>query len=146
MKKSVKKIITVVVLLAIIVVVVVFGIKRMNIGGPKPPEFYFTEQVQKIDLESKEIFTLTRREWLKRRLKDGKKFKNPNTGEYTVVSAIKCPGCGKLIPSIEHLLPARKIDSTAPDFEEARRVLDLEKDKITSEYKCPECGMRVYSY
>ena len=141
-----KKIISAAGLLAVIAAAVVFVITRMDIGGPKPPEFYYTELVQKIDLESKETFTLTRAEWEKRRLKDGVKFKNPKTGEYTVVSAIKCPGCGKLIPSIEHLLPARKIDSTAPDFEEARRVLDLEKDKITSEYKCPECGMRVYSY
>ena len=140
-----KKIIAIVVLLAIIAAVVVFGIKKSNIGGPKPPQWVLDQEVEKIDAESLELVTRTLGEWQKLGSKDGK-YKNPDTGKYTMVSRMDCAACGAKIP-----MPEFPMFETAPgdvepgsmDMEKRARSME-EEARIMSEYICPVCGERAF--
>ena len=133
-----KKIIAVVVLLAIIAAAGVFSIKKSNIGGPKMPQWLLDQEIERIDAESLELVTRTRGEWQKLGPKDGK-YKNPNSGKYTMVSPIDCTACGAKIPVPEGV----DVDPGSIDMEKRERSME-EEARIMSEYICPVCGERAF--
>lgn len=86
------------------------------------------QPLEKIDLGALETMTLTRAEWDELGQLEGK-FKNPNTGKYSMVPAIKCRACGATIP-------------TAPGTYESPVGAGAAEE--LAKYKCPNCGKNAY--
>jgi len=76
----------------------------------------------RIDSKSLELITQTIGEWQKLGREDGK-YKNPKTGEYTMVSVMECASCGAKIPRPE-----------------MSGMKEEERFRILKDYQCPKCG------
>ena len=111
------KFIVIVVLVGIIAAAAAYIFKMFDLGGPKPPQWVLDQPVEKIDMNTLELMTLPLGEW-QHLGKKGMKYKNPNTGEYTMVLPFVCASCGEKIPHLEG-------DATL---------------KMWDEYVCPKCG------
>ena len=75
-------------------------------------------KVQMVDMKTFDIFTETSDDWAGKYAPDASgHYKNPKTGEYTVVKAMKCASCGQLIPVPD--IPADLLPVAPP---EGRRV------------------------
>ena len=82
-------------------------------------------------------------------------FKNPKTGEYTVVAAMKCASCGQLIPKPE--IPADLLPPPPPPEEKGSKMAEIAGKqkymqakamammKVLREYKCPKCGKSAWT-
>ena len=92
------KIVLAVVLLAVAVVLVVRFVKQSGLGGPKEPAWYLEQPTEKIDCDSLQLITKTWGEWKSLGQKDGK-YKNPETGKYTMVPTTRDRTTGKKIPA-----------------------------------------------
>ena len=124
-------IILTIVLIVVAVVVVVTGIKGARRGEVPPPDRYLKQLVARIDSESFELITKSRREWRKVKAKKGDVWKNPDTGKYTIVDLIVCVECGEKIPG-----PLQMVHMKYLKDAEAKRKFLAERDS----YKCPKCG------
>ena len=122
-----RKTVVVIILLAVIIVAGALIAKNFRTGASKPPSFVTERPVEKIDKETLEPITLPLSEWEKLGIQDGM-WKNPETGEFTVLSITVCSSCGKKIPA-----PPLPIDPDAAAYDEIRR-----------EYVCPRCGKKAY--
>ena len=120
------RIAVIVVLLAFIIAAGVFLVKRAEIGGPKSPQWLLDRPVERIDSESLELITKTRGEWDRLGAKNWK-YKNPDSGEYTMVLPIVCAACGEKIPMLD--LPSADMDAQNAQMRE-----------LMDEYECPKCG------
>ena len=98
-----KKMVVAGILLLAIVVAVVYGVRKSDIGGPKEPEWYRDRPVEKIDKESLQLMTKPWSEWEKLGHKE-RKYKNPETGKYTMVPTITDPATGQKGPVPDSLL------------------------------------------
>ena len=123
-----KKVTSVIVLLAVIAVVVIWSIHR-TIGNAGPPEAVLQQVVKKIDYKTREIISLPLGQWDELRDKNPvtNVYKNPKTGEWTVVNILKCPNCGAEVPTIAITDEVAKGGAAAIS-------------KLRAEYKCPVCG------
>ena len=81
-------------------------------------------------MKTRKLFTKTIAEWEKLGPKDGK-FKNPETGEYTLVRPMQCFACWKTIPSAG--MPETRADAAGS-----------ETDGLPAKRTCPECGNNAY--
>ena len=97
----------------------------LGTGRPKPPEWYLKLPVEKIDQNSYKLISKTAAEWQRLGEQNGK-FKNPETGAYTMVEPLWCQGCKAKIPTPEGLT-----HGTVAVFR--------------STYKCPKCGKNPWT-
>lgn len=95
-------------------------------GGP--PDEALKTPIVKVDEKALEVMTLTAAEWRNLGWRQ-RKYKNPKTGTYTMVSAVTCGNCGKKIPR-----PAIDTKKT-PEIEPGLSWHNAQKD-----YICPHCG------
>jgi len=126
-------------LLVIAAAVVVVGIKRSNLGTPKPPPWVDKQPAELIDIETLELITKSLGEWQELGMDHGK-YKNPNTGRYTMVHPIRCPACGALIPGVER---PPELQGDITDLEAVREI-EQAFLRAKAEYKCPKCGHFAY--
>jgi hypothetical protein len=103
---------------------------RRTTAPLKPPEWVLNLPASKIDLETLEVSTMPAREWLDKYSPDASgNYKNPKTGKYTIVGAMVCRHCGKLIPT----LPSFPKTAMTPE----ERTLFLYQVEVL--YRCPYC-------
>ena len=107
-------------------------LKKLDIGTPKPPQWYLDQPEEKIDSETLEVVTKSYGEWQKLGQNHGK-YKNSKTGKYTMVSPLICASCGQKIP-VPDLPDLPEGLSRDPLQEKAAAV------KVLRSYKCPKCG------
>jgi DNA-directed RNA polymerase subunit RPC12/RpoP len=121
-----KRAVTAVVLLVLLVLAIVWGVRR-TFGRQGPPTAVSGEMVKMMDYKTLESVSLPRSEWegLRSRIPGTNTYKNPKTGQHTLVGVFKCANCGKDIPS----MPVPDEATVNGDFR-----------KMRAEYKCPYCG------
>ena len=131
-----KKIAALVVLAAIIALAVFFGIRRLNIGGPKPPEWSLGQSLTLIDTKTEDLVTVTLGQLGKLGKKNGL-YKNPRSGAFTLCTPLVCAACGEmLVPPPEMIID----DDTASQADRERAM----QTRLT--YICPKCGKPVSDY
>ena len=116
-----KNIVMIVVLVAVAVGAAVYGILRIHRGPPPRPDWMMSEPMTLIDAKTYATTTKPRQEWEKLGRKGQNRYKNPETGEYTMSPVMQCGACGQQIPVPENL----------------KSLLDMEA------YICPKCGRHV---
>jgi rRNA maturation protein Nop10 len=109
-----------------IIVLAIAWTAKSHFGGPQPPAAVLAQPVEKIDMKTLKILTKPMSEWLSLG-HQGNRYKNPETGEYTLVAPRTCAACGQQIP--EPAYP-KDIRAIPPD----------ELAKIEQDYVCPKCG------
>lgn len=129
-----KKIMVGLVLIVIIVGAVFLAIRRSGSGPDNPPDWYLDQPVEKMDSESLEVITKTRGEWERLGRQADGKFKNPNTGAYTMVAPMTCASCGEKIPGAAVPPPPRN-----PTMEEEMAYRRTLEDAMR-DHRCPKCG------
>jgi len=131
-----QKTLLVIILIVIVVAGIIFTVRRAGRGTAKPPPRIAGEKIEKIDYKTGEFFTKTRGEWDKLRRDDFRSaWKNPKTGEYTVVDVMTCPHCGEKIP--QRPVTVEEVNNPASMEPEALRAAN-------AAYKCPKCGKCPY--
>ena len=128
-----KKIVFAVVLIMIIVFAIVWISRRGGGRGTiERPNELTGQMEEKIDARSGKIFTKTMGEWEKLDYSHmGYVWKNPETGEFTVVNIITCPHCGERIP--DRLRTVKEIMDPAAMEPQAQVA-------AAQAYTCPKCG------
>jgi hypothetical protein len=152
-----KKLAAIGVLVVVIVVAVVITMKRT--GNEAPPAGAFgtetaSKKMDKIDMKTLEVFSELPSDWSGKYAPDASgRYKNPKTGEYTVVDAMRCASCGQLIPVPE--IPADQLPPP-PAKGPARSLADigarqkygaakgLAMLKARQSYICPRCGKPAF--
>lgn len=133
-----KKVAIAVVLILIIVAAVVWQLKSSGtIGGPQPPQWVLERKSWKIDNKTLESKELMYKEWRSLGHKEGK-YKNPDTGEYTMVPRMKCAACEEWIPGPE--MPRIETTKGQPGDPDQMEDRMAQEEKIMREYKCPKCS------
>ena len=128
-----KKTVVSALLLAVIIVAVVIAVKR-NMSKPEMPDWRQNQQIERIDIKSFEVITERQGDWDGKYAPDASgRYKNPKTGEYTMVGVMKCAACGQFIPNLQ--IPAELRGKPVP-------MATMEK--LKSEYKCPKCGKNPF--
>jgi len=125
-----KKIAAIVVLLVVIVAVVAYTIKKRD-APPSPPDSVKQRTMQRIDSKTDAVIVKTLAEWDKLGHKDGK-YRNPETGEYTMVRSWTCRSCGKVIPAPE--LPMSSVEGRGA------KPGAMDPHDVTASHVCPACG------
>jgi hypothetical protein len=118
----------VVLLVVIIVAALIFVAKRagiMSSGLPPPPKAEMDRPVEFIDMKNLTVITRTLGEWMKLGRGEYGRYKNPDTGEYTMVPPMTCAACGAKIPPPPPVDPNAKPGERPPPAEMV--------------YKCPKC-------
>ena len=128
---STKNIIVVSLLVAVIAVAVAYMMKS-NFAGPKAPPHIQGVGVERVDVNSAELITRSLSEWDDLGYRDGK-YKNPNTGEYTMTVPIICRSCEAKIPPVNMAEPDETDKEASRAYEEAKQA-----------YRCPRCGGPAY--
>ncbi len=109
---------------------------------PSPPDEH-VRHVEMIDVESLEIVALPEKDWSQLG-REGTRYKNPNTGKYTMVLRAICGACHEKIPHPSYLGPlVPLIKPPAMTDEEMHRIMGeafAEHRRIEREYACPKCG------
>jgi len=129
-----KKAVVAVLLIAVVVAAGVW-IARSRSSTGKGRSRAMGRLIERIDENTLETITLSVQQWKDLGHKDGK-FKNPNTGTYSMLSVMKCPHCGAKIP-----MPIRRSSRMvkAVDKNTGKEVMRLEQVEQV-EYHCPKCG------
>jgi hypothetical protein len=143
-----KKLVVIAVLVVVIVVAVVIASKRTaNVGPPVELTEAGKAKVDMIDMKTLEVFSELSTDWQTKYAPDASgHFKNPKTGEYTVVKAMKCASCGQLIPVPEtpaNLLPpkptARGLAAKGESIKYGQ-AMGMARMQVMRDYICPRCG------
>jgi len=127
---------TKIVVAAVLVVAIAFGgwliLRNTSIvgGGPRPPDWVLEQQIEKIDMKTGEVIAKQLQEWEKLGNKEGA-YKNPSSGDYTMVGPMQCGACQAKIPAP---MAPKELDEKGP---EAR----MEWEKTV---KCPKCGKNPF--
>jgi hypothetical protein len=146
------------VLVVVIVIAVVITMKRTS--NEAPPQAVATlatanVKIDKIDMKTLEVFSELPADWKGKYAPDASgHYKNPKTGEYTIVEAMKCASCGQLIPVPE--IPADQLPpppaergavtarGNIADRQKYAMARGLAMLKVRQEYKCPRCGKSAF--
>lgn len=116
-----KRVVTMVALAVVIIGGVAVGVTKMLNRPPKPPTWLLDEPMSLIDEKTLVIVSKPRGAWGERQ---GQltRYKNPETGEYTMAPIILCFACEQEVP-----MPA-----------------DLSKEDALSSYVCPKCSKKAH--
>jgi len=137
-------------MVAIIVAAIAFTVMRVKSEVTQQPTYLELEAKKlkaKIDMNSFEVFAETDDDWLSKYAPDKSgRFKNPKTGEYTMVEPMTCASCGQLIPVPADMPPpphpflgrGKGVD-TAGAFAAAKALAEFKL-----KYKCPKCGKPAF--
>ncbi len=143
-----KKIALIALLIAVIAAAALVALMRVR-SELKTPMVLLDRKVQKIDMKSLEVFSETFRDWMTKYAPDMVgRYRNPRTGEYTIVEAMKCASCGQLIPVPQ--MPAGlewKPNRGRGSGPEARAAMMAQMTAIVEfqrNYKCPKCGKNAF--
>ena len=129
--------IVIIALLIVVVVATVITARRVA-SKPAPPSWVLDQKVQKIDFKSLELVTESLSDWSGKYAPDASgRFKNPKTGEYTVVDTMICKSCGERIP-LPPFVETQEMKANPLLEHEARR-------QGMTDYKCPKCGKPAFS-
>ena len=111
-----------------VIVIVVAGVwLTRSMRGPGMSGQVAGQVAKKIDYKSMETVSLPLGKWMDLYYGKYNLYKNPKSGEYTMVDTIKCRSCGAEIPEM-------------PLTEEfAKKGHDAVQQAMT-DYKCPKCG------
>jgi phage FluMu protein Com len=138
---SLKEIALVGLLIVIIVLAALFTVKWTRSETPATAMSFTDLKEDRIDMKSLEVITETIGDWQSKYAPDASgRYKNPKTGEFTMVEIMKCAWCGQLIPVAQ--LPPELIIKTPPGKRGSmpgRNVLKKIAD-FQLNYKCPRCG------
>ena len=142
-----KKIALIALLIAVIAVAAVFTVKRIRTELKNAPRSLVVDQkFEKIDMKSLEIFAETNNDWKGKYAPDAShRYKNPKTGEYTVVETMKCASCGQTIP--EPQIPPELLPKHEPGQPRAKGVnpaMAAAMEQTLRNYKCPKCGKNAW--
>ena len=140
---NLKKIAVIALLVAVISAAAAFTVTRIH----SEPTFYVDQKVQKIDVKSFELFSETKADWAGKYAPDASgRFKNPDTGEYTMVRPMKCASCGRLIPAPN--IPGEPPTKPDPGKQLTREDVLLARaaavEEVLTNYKCPRCGKNAW--
>ena len=129
---------------------VVAAIRARNKLLELTPPPLMDQKFDKIDMKSFEVISETLRDWNSTYAPDASgHYKNPKTGQYTMVDAMKCASCGQLIP-VPDLPPEAQTNPArnmrGPGVGKAMKVWLEAKRKFELNYKCPKCGKNAYPH
>lgn len=108
-----KKVVLAVILLAIAVVAVIFGLRHMRTGAEKPPTWLEAQIVERIDEKTLTVVSKSNKEWEQLGRENGR-YKNPESGEYSMVSVGLCGACGGKIPQPPVADPSILVNTRCP--------------------------------
>ena len=146
-----KKIAICALLIAVAIVATVIAVKRFT-SGPTPPSWLLDQRVEKIDRKTLELVTESVRDWSGKYAPDASgRYKNPKTGEYTMVGVMKCAACGQFILPPDYSAayakneagptPAAAVSGLKGKTPPMRFDVDAVKMReIRRGYRCPKCG------
>jgi len=129
-----RKILTISVLLLVIIGVIGFHVSRERLRN-RPPKWERGRMVEMIDAVSGELISMPAEYWRKNE-GEGVLYRNPKTGDYTVVEVTRCPSCGEKVPRRRMLQEGETMD-LPEDMPEHMRRWFL---KTTWNTICPHCG------
>jgi hypothetical protein len=143
-----KKIALIVLLIAVIAAAAVVAAIRVQ-SELKGPPLLLDQKFDKIDMKSFEIVSETLRDWNTKYTPDASgHYKNPKTGQYTMVDVMKCASCGQLIPVPDMPLELRSnpelVKARGRGMREAALAMMAAREKFERNYKCPKCGRNAY--
>ena len=125
--EGLKKFVIVFAVLVVGALVISYGLRKAKGPPAETPKRYATIPMPKIDMETGEVITRELVEWQEIGMsEDGVRWKNPNTGKYTMRNPIECLTCGKPMKPPEW----KQIYFTAP------QLYMQEVAKL----RCPNCG------
>lgn len=132
--KGAKKAVVAVLVIAVIVVAGVW-ITKSRSSTRKGRSRAMGQSVERIDENTLETVTLSVQEWNDLGHEDSK-FKNPESGSYSMLLVMDCPHCNARIP-----MPIRRSSRMvrAVDESTGKEVMRLEEVEEV-EYHCPKCG------
>ena len=121
-----------IVVVVILLVIVAAAVIWLTVSGDKGqmPAAMRGDVLKKVDVVTGESVTATREEWEKLGRK-GIRWKNPDTGDYTVVNGMTCEVCGALVSGPDISLQQKR--------EHEPRWYEQQLD----DYICPMCGKHV---
>ena len=141
-----KKIALIALLAAVIAVAAVVTVRRIRNEERNTPTLYVDQMVEKIDMKSYEVFTETAGDWMGKYAHDASgRYKNPRTGEYTMVDIMRCASCGQPIPVPEMptiALPKSGSGKRSGFGANPARTAAIEE--FQRNYKCPKCGKNAF--
>jgi rRNA maturation protein Nop10 len=139
-----KKFVTVVGLVVVIIAAVAFAKYRLS-DRTRSKVLKAAQQalartrLQKIDNKTFEIFSETVADWNSKYAPDAEgHYKNPKTGEYTMMPIHRCASCGAMIPEPDMPSGWSKLRG------QALKALMRERREFLIAYKCPKCGKKAY--
>jgi hypothetical protein len=98
---------------------------------PRPPDWVISHVLEKIDYKTLEIVSMPLGKWMDLRYGNYGLYKNPKTGEPTMVNIMVCHSCGAKIPEMP---VTQELAHKGQDaLQEARAA-----------YRCPKCGKSPY--
>ncbi len=146
-----KKIALIALLITVIAAAALFAVKRVQ-SELKGPPLLQDQKFDKIDMKSFKIFSETLRDWTTKYTPDAVgRYKNPKTGEYTMVDAVRCASCGQLIPVPQlpagpglNVGPTRGRGRGARPTRAAILAAMQAREEFLRNYKCPRCGRNAF--
>jgi len=106
--------------------------------GSAPPKWVMARKVEKIDVGTLEVISLSVKEWKKLGPNCWNMWKNPNTGKYSMLLTMTCKHCGNTIPRLsEHSKLGMRFDPETGRFVREKWPENLPH---AADYKCPYCG------
>lgn len=133
--KDPKKIAQVVVIVLVIIGSIWCGVWMMS-RSRRAPEWTNDIKYERIDENTLELMTLPAGQWESLGEK-GKKYKNPDTGTFTMVPVMTCPSCAEKIPT-----PYIRPKDVPRDPQGLQAIMQEEQDAM-DRYVCPKCGKPV---
>ncbi len=131
------KIIAIVVLIVAVVAFVWWRLSSTEVvGGVKPPPEIRNRTVRMIDEKTLKVREIPNSELKELYNEELAKWKNPDTGEFTMVTVKVCDSCGKEAPRV--VFPPSEFEGLS------QLEADMKKERMKREAICPHCEGRIY--
>ena len=136
----------VIIVLIVVIIAAATWVLRKGSGPAKPPAEVLARKRLLVDVTDGQLIERTEGEWRELGQRDGK-YKNPDTGQYTMTTPVKCASCGEWVPPVD--LPARAAGGADLPPDAARRasdgsIMEDPRDAAMKAYRCPKCKGPVY--
>jgi len=118
-------------LIAVIVLAVAWGIMRTR-QSEEQPEWQLQQKATFLDEETLQPYTRTLGEWKTLGSENGR-FKNPDTGKFTLAQPMTCAACGGQIPTPRY--PAGL----------SEKELLAKEAEVRKTHLCPKCGKLAFA-